>query len=199
MTNFRAQLLICLGLTLVSFAQSENAKPVLSKDPLTAEQIAVYQAFLRSYNNGSDASLNLANKTVPLDLSDLPADSPCLKGIKLENVQAARLNTHLLDASLAVKGRVALVDPEQQRDKVKSNDPHKTMPEGKSAEDAVAAAFASGLLTLSEVVFDKDHHWAVMSFGFYCGRLCGHGGTIVLQKVGQEWKVTARHCDEWIS
>jgi hypothetical protein len=164
----------------------------------------VYRTFLQSYDNGSHTVVNLANKTIGLDLPDtgnpLMSNPPeCLKGIKLEDTQAAASIVHILDESLAVKGRVLLVDPKQQSDKIKANDPSKSMREGKSAEHAVTRAFASGLLTLSEIAFDKDHHWAVLNFSFSCGRLCGHGGTLVLEKTDGEWKITKRECAAWIS
>jgi len=205
MLKLRVLTLATLGITALSFAQSqeEEVRPALSKDPLTAEQIAVYRVFLQSYDNGSKAALNLANKTEPMDLPDTSKDLECLKGIKLENRQEVASVVHMLDVSLAVKGRVVLVDPEQQSSKVKSNDPSKTMREGKSADEAVATAYGSGLLTVSEIAFDKGHHWAVVSFSFYCGRLCGHGSILVLEKVlkktGAEWKLTKRECIAWIS
>jgi hypothetical protein len=200
MLKLRALVVITLGFAAGSLVKSQQAvTPALSKAPLTADQVAVYRTFLQSYNNGSDATLNLANKTEPLNLPDMGKDPECLKGIKLENVQEAASTVHMLDVSLAVKGRVVLVDPKRQSNRIKSNDPGKTMREGKSADDAVANAFASGLLTVSEIAFDKDHHWAVLNFSFKCGMLCGHGATLVLEKTGEEWKLTKRRCIEWIS
>lgn len=66
-------------------------------------------------------------------------------------------------------------------------------------EDAVRAAFDSGLLTLSEIVFDKRHKFAVMDFSFHCGMLRGHGGMVVLQQVGGRWRPTRRRCGAWVS
>jgi hypothetical protein len=92
-----------------------------------------------------------------------------------------------------------LVDAEQQNAQIRKNDPSRTMAGGKPVKDAVSAAFASGLLELSEIAFDKEHHYAVMSFRFVCGGLCGHGATLVLEKVEDKWKPTKRSCHEWIS
>jgi hypothetical protein len=92
-----------------------------------------------------------------------------------------------------------LVDPEQQAAAVKANDPSKTMAEGKAVEEAVNKAYSSGLLTLSEIAFDKKHQVAAMSFSFWCGRLCGHGGIVVFKKTGKHWKMTKKICAEWVS
>ena len=202
MTKFRVILLLILGLTMVSFAQSEEVKPTLSKNPLTAEQIAVYRAFLQFYEHGTDKELNVANTTDWLDVSELRQDSDCSESfgrVEYENAQPGGPSVHTLTPNLAVAGRIVLVDPARQTEKVKQNDPSKTVHEGRSVDHAVSTAFASGLLTLSEIVFDKDHHRAVMSFSFFCGKLCGNGGIVMFKRVGQKWKITKQSCREWIS
>jgi hypothetical protein len=90
-------------------------------------------------------------------------------------------------------------DPAKQSKTVRQNDPSKTMREGKSVDHAVKDAFASGLLTLSEIAFNKDHSKAVMSYSFFCGRLCGNGAVVMLKRVGRKWKVTKQSCGEWVS
>jgi hypothetical protein len=64
--------------------------------------------------------------------------------------------------------------------------------------EAVRDAFATGLLSVSEVAFDKDHLHAVMTFSFVCGRMCGHRETIVFEKKDGEWK-RSKQCRSWIS
>lgn len=73
------------------------------------------------------------------------------------------------------------------------------MRQGTPVKDAVDAAFASGLLTLSEITFDKTHRCAVMNFSLVCGCLCGHGETIILKNVVGKWKRTEWRCGGWIS
>jgi len=73
------------------------------------------------------------------------------------------------------------------------------MREGKSVEDAVRNAFATGLFSMSEIAFDKDHHHAVVSYSFWCGFLCGHGKTVVFEKVNGMWRNTNRNCGGWVS
>jgi hypothetical protein len=36
--------------------------------------------------------------------------------------------------------------------------------------------------SLKEIAFDKDRHYAVVSYSFWCGSLCGHGKTMVFEK-----------------
>jgi len=195
--------LIIIVLSPVRQARSQQeAAPVFSREPLTAEEIAIYRTFLEHYDNGSHAPLHLSNRTEalgepePSDDSDAPS---CIKRLKLVNEKGRAGVVHTLDPSLAIQGRVILVNPDQQAAIVKANDPSRTMHEGKSSEDAVDGAFASGLLTLSEIAFDKRHHVAAMSFSFWCGRLCGHGAVVIFKKIDGRWKISEKTCVEWVS
>jgi hypothetical protein len=202
MTRLAAFLFVIFGLTALSFAQSEDIKPKLSKNPLTAEQLAVYQTFLRFYTNDSDNVLYVADTTEWLDISDVKHDADCSQSfgqMEFDSPKQTDPTIHTLDHNLAVDGHIALVDSAGQSEKVKQNDPSKTMREGKSVDRAVNDAFASGLLTLSEIVFDKDHGKAVMSYSFFCGKLCGNGAVVLLKRVGRKWRVTKQSCGEWVS
>ncbi|HKV92923.1 MAG TPA: hypothetical protein VJW20_10275 [Candidatus Angelobacter sp.] len=198
---------LILALLIASLPQStEDAPPTLSKDPLTADQIAIYRTFLENYAAGP-APLHVANRTdvLPIDesadSSEDVSDDPCLKDLKrlkLVNEKEAGTTMHMLDPSLAIKDRIILVDPNAQRIQVKANDPSKTMREGKTSEEAVNHAFATGLLTMSEIVFDQRHRVALMSFSFWCGRTCGHGAVFLFKKTGKKWKI-AKPCAFGIS
>ncbi|HLY98468.1 MAG TPA: hypothetical protein VKT33_05315 [Candidatus Angelobacter sp.] len=195
--------LLVVSLFMISFAtlaQTEEPKPMVSDDPLTSEQIAVYRAFLQGYNNGSGSTLNLANVTdIWGDPSlDVKQGQGCLKGIHLENIKLAKSTVHRTDA--LASANLIIVDPAKQNEQVRRNDPSTALREGsKTVDDAVKDAFSSGLLTLSEIAFTKDHQWAVMSFSFHCGMLCGHGSVIVLHKNQGVWKITKRNCGGWIA
>lgn len=182
----------------------QETTPTISKKPLSADQIAIYRLFLEKYDQGGERPLHLAKQTEPLDEPTGKEDDEtgalaCLERLKIAPEKDAIGIVHVLDPSLAIPGRVVLVDPEQQAAAVKANDPSKTMAEGKTVEEAVNRAYSSGLLTLSEVAFDKKHHVAAMSFSFWCGRLCGHGGIVVFKKTGEHWKMTNKVCAEWVS
>lgn len=188
--------LVMLGvLFLTAVATAADNKPIISQSPMSADQIAVYQAFLASYANGSkSAHLNLANRTYPLS-EDGRANC---SNMQLDKEIHSEFVIHQFSEDTALSLNITLVDPEKQRKKVKQNDPSRTMQQGKPVDDAVRIAFAAGLLSLSEVAFDKDHEHAVMSFSFVCGSLCGHGETIVLEKKDGKWK-RSKQCSSWIS
>jgi len=202
MTKLAVLVFIILGLTTLSFAQSEEVKPKLSKNPLTSEQVAVYQTFLGFITNGSNKMIHVADTTEWLDISDVKQDTDCTQSfgrMEFDDPKQSDPTVHTLASNLAVAGHIALVDPARQTEKVKQNDPSKTMREGKSVDRAVTDAFASGLFTLSEIVFDKDHRKAVMSYSFFCGKLCGNGAVVMLKRVGGKWKITKQSCGEWVS
>jgi hypothetical protein len=200
----------CLIVTLslvFSTAAQDPPKPQVSKDPLTAEQIAVYRAVLQDYTNGSRSPLNVANRTEPLEKSELFSDKSCVKGLEFESPDNAVAVVHQIDPVAAPSKKFVLVDPDIQQKKIEENDPQKLMKRAiddrekvskRQVDDSVTQAFATGLFTLSEIVFDKQHGRAVLSYSFVCGGLCGHGNTLILKKVGKEWRVS-RRCGGWIS
>ena len=202
MTRLAALFLIFFGFAKHALAQSEDRKPTLGKDRLTAEQVAVYRAFLRFYAKGSDRVLYVANSTDWLDVSDVKEDADCSRSfgqIEFDDSKGSGPTTHRLDSSLAIARHIALVDSASQSEKIRQNDPSKTMREGKPVDRAVSDAFASALLTLSEIVFDKNHHKAVMSFSFSCGKLCANTAIVMLKQVGRHWKITEQSCGEGVS
>jgi hypothetical protein len=198
---------ISIALSLSAATQEDAQKPRLSDDSLTPEQVAVYRAVLKDYTKKSDAKLNLANKTEPLDQSSPMFDKGCFSGIQTDTTQPSGLVVHRIDPTLVLNTRMTLVDPDQQRQTIEENDPQnlvkKAIDDGEKVTDvqldrSVKKAFESGLFTLSEIVFDKEHHRAVVGYSFACGSLCGHGNTLVLKKVGKEWRVT-KPCAGWVS
>lgn len=181
-------------------ATAADRKPALSKIPLSTEQMEVYRAFFNAYTNGSKSiRLNLANRTHPLDLAEQTGPNGCLKGIDFDEAKYPDSAFHKFDAQTALPKNIVLVDPDKQSTTIKENDPNRTMRQGTPVKNAVDAAFASGLLTLSEVAFDKTHRYALTSFSFVCGGLCGHGETIIFQKMDGKWKRTERRCGGWVS
>jgi hypothetical protein len=94
---------------------------------------------------------------------------------------------------------MTLVDPKRQARIVHSNDPSTTIEKGKSVENAVGSAFATGLFSMSEIAFDKEHRIAVVSYTFWCGSLCANGATIVFEKINDVWKSANHDCVRWVS
>jgi hypothetical protein len=182
-------------------AVGRTDKPVLSKTPLTGEQNEIYGVFLDSYLTsnkypGSEKNLiNLSDRTYPFKLSDFGGPETCLKDIELNDLSEVGHTIHLLNGEIS-KGRpVTLID----RDKHKIDDPDKSIRRGDSVEHAVTQGFKSGVLSMSEIIFDTEHRFAVFKYGFYCGPLCGQGGMVVFEKEGEKWKRSKRSCSMWIS
>ncbi|HET9304747.1 MAG TPA: hypothetical protein VFO46_01855 [Candidatus Sulfotelmatobacter sp.] len=180
---------------------SDKAKPVKSTNALSADEIAVYKAVLRTYSGDKGAILNVSDRTFPLDPS-VPTtgfDQPeCLNGVQLDNLPTVLHSYHELPPEVLPSKAMTLVDPRAQAGIVRSYDPSNTMRKGKPAKDAVEAAYANGLLSMSEIAFDKEHHFAAARYSFWCGSLCGHGSTLVFEKVNGEWR-KVRNCGGWVS
>jgi hypothetical protein len=197
---FLAFLVVFIG----SAAAKKESKPVLSKDPLTAEQIAVYRAALENYTQGEDTALHIAIVTEPFGDS-MSGNRSCLGDLGVQSEKATLV--HRLDPAVALSPKMVLVDPDHQNKVVDKNDPgnaiHGAVKKGeplsdKQVEESVKQAFSTGLFTFSEIVFDKDHTHAALWYSFHCGALCGHGNTIVLKKTDGKWSV-AKVCGGWIS
>lgn len=184
---------------LAAAQEAPEAKPVVSGQPLTAEQVAVYKVVLHGWMDKEVSTVNLSVQTVPFPTSGAFDAGDCGKDLELEPVAPEVVHRfRARDLPQLGPDKIVLVDPEQQRREVHENDPGKTVGEGKSIEDAVRNGFAHGLVTLSEIRFDKGHNHAIVSYGFFCGSLCGNGGTVVLEKIDGVWQRKSR-CGEWIS
>lgn len=181
---------------------SRHEKPVKSATPFTADEVAIYRAVLEHWLAHEPTSLNVSAATFPLDatspLSGL-SDCGCLQGINLGNISSPFHSFRDLTSGVLPGKNMRLVDAKRQAGIVHANDPHKTIGTGKTVKDAVRDAFATGLFSMSEIAFDTQHHFALVSYAFWCGSLCGNGATLVFEKIGGEWKRTDRRCGGWIS
>jgi hypothetical protein len=181
---------------------STNKKPVKVKTPLSEEEVAIYAAVLKQYTSKEGGYLNVSVRTYPLDPNSPTSglDGPeCLKGIQLENLSTVSHSFHDLPPEVLSGEEMTLVDPKKQAKVVHSNDPSNTIGKGKSVKGAVEDAFATALFSMSEIAFDKEHHFGVVSYHFWCGSLCGNGSTVVFEKVNGEWRNANRNCGRWIS
>jgi hypothetical protein len=186
------------GFALAQFVpaqQDSPARPAVSEAPLTAEQLAVYHAVLHGWMDDSKHVLNVSVTTDPLtaDAAD------CAKGLDAE--PATPVEVHRFqpqDLPMLGSNKIRFVDPGQQSKEVTANDPEAKIQSGSSISGAVSNGFAHGLVTLSEIQFDKQHRHAVVSYDFTCGRLCGNGGTVLMEKRKGAW-VAVSKCHDWIS
>jgi hypothetical protein len=169
--------------------------------PLDSDEVAIYQAVVQQWNSNDSTTLNVSSKTFSLDtaFSSETAECGCWAGFSAESLLAASHSFHILTENDFPKNGVRLVHSREQRAIVAQNDPDTTIRDGRSVEDAVDNAFANGLFSMSEIVFDKEHRCALVSFAFHCGALCGNGATSVFEKVSGEWKKTDLACGGWVS
>lgn len=202
----RMSLMICAAMGALiltatpALAQSSNdKKPVVSDQPVSAEQLAIYRVVLKRFLSDGSGSLNLSNQTVPFETEGPFAGHDCSKGLAMEPVQPGVVHSFKSD-DLARFGisSLRLVDPDVQGKAVKKNDPGKAIREGVSVDQAVKNGFAHALFRLSEIQFDKNHEHAIISYSFWCGSLCGNGESLVLVKKDGEWSVQSQ-CGGWIS
>lgn len=178
---------------------AQDTQPRVSDQPLTSEQLTVYRFVLGNWMRGELGTVNLSIQTEPLQSDGPFGEGDCAKGVDLEPASPGVVHRfHPQDISQLGSGKIVLVDPDRQRREVADNDPERTMQSGKSIEDAVRNGFAHGLVTLSEIRFSKDHKLALISYGFFCGSLCGNGGTVILEKTEAGWRRKTQ-CGEWIS
>lgn len=202
--HFALPLLLCASWTFCVLAQ-DAPKPEVSKEPLTDEQLAVYRVVIDNYMKGSRGSLNVSDTTYPLDLDGPFSGEDCTAGIQPEQHDARVPVVHTFNSTLS--SSVVLVDSKQQEAKVKQSDPENLIKKAIDGHEpvtddqvkhSVQTAFSVGLFSLSEILFDNGHRHAIVSYSFHCGMLCGNGGTSVLQKTGNKWKVK-KTCSSWVS
>jgi hypothetical protein len=165
---------------------------------LSPDEIGVYRAVLSNAVQRGWKRLNISVTTNPLSANDF-RDCECFQDITLENLPAAFHSSHLLTDAVLPTDHMRLVNGKRQSSLVRFNDPIATIREGKPVNEAVDTSFSTGLFSMSEVAFDKEHRYAVVSYRFWCGLLCGNGATLIFEKVGNEWTSTSRDCGSWMS
>ena len=184
-----------LTLSLVVGQETKESKPKVSDQPLAAEQLAIYRAILAGWVDDGKEPVHLAIQTVPLD-EDI---GDCAKGIALEPGDPKTVHRFRKeDLAQLGSAKIGLVDPEAQEKEVSDNDPGKAIRNGSSIDEAVRNGFNHGLVTLSEIRFEKNHESATVWYGFHCGSLCGNGGTAVIKRKDGVWKRISL-CSMWMS
>jgi len=180
--------LVCLSTLVVCvtcIAQSPQTS-AFSKSPLTQDEIAIYRTFLSSYSTGVDAPINLSNTTsefVPLDmdirgcLKDFPTPMTITEVHHFGNEFSELRNIRLIDTNTH-----AIADPGE------------AIKKGGSVEHSVQEGFEAGVLTISEIHFDQQHHLAAFQYFFRCGSLCGNGATVVFELRDNKWIKSKHFC-----
>jgi len=182
----------CFLLCMASALCQTVPKSSLSSGTLTAEQMSIYKEFFSDYSKDSKPILNISQTTSTFEADDGDLGG-CMKTFTKSNSRAATV--HSFAEGAFADERVRLVDPKTHT----ISDPGEAIAQGQSVDDAVEAGFARGLLTLSEIVFDGSHTHAAFNYSFHCGRLCGHGATVVFQLRGGKWRRSKAYCGSWIN
>ncbi len=172
---------------------------MMSKDPLTPEQIDIYRAVLLEYTKGDPVAMKLASRTEPYRIDSTVSDN-CFRDVpRPANVEHPLV--HRMDPGVALSDRMHLVNAGQQGPTINeeeiSNHGRAGAPLPKAGEPT-AQPIATELFTFSEIIFNKDHTRALVQYEYYCGGMCGDGGSMILQKEGGQWSLRGR-CSYWIS
>jgi hypothetical protein len=192
-----ATLLVGVQLFSPTLAGSRQQAPHESKTPLSADEIAIYRAVLGLHVSAERKATNISRTTFPLDMASFSSDisdSHCLEGIELDNVVSLTQSFHHLRPDVLPSRNMRVVDPAKQAKIINRNDPSKTIRKTGKSGTAVDDAFATGMVSLSEIAFEKEHRYAFVSSEFRCGMLCGNGWAEVYEKLGEEWKFS-RVCE----
>ena len=180
-------------------AQQTEPKPIVSDKPLTADELAAYRVVLGDFMDNSKGRhpVILAIQTAPFYLSDM--DAGCGKNFHMDEGSVGEVHRFRAgDMPALISGKMKvntlrLVDPEAQAKEVAENDPDKAIQNGHKVAEAVENGFAHGMVQLGEIHFDHEHAHAILSVGFSCGRLCGNGTTVILEKKDGRWGFKG-HC-----
>lgn len=157
---------------------------------LTPEQLQVYGDFIESFSKTNFKFLS--NRTFPLDLSSVGKDAACMQGLQLEGADESRSTVHSLDQDVLRGHPIHLIDAQEESAILKRRDADAAAHGGNFAKDASGMTKDPGVLALSEVAFDRSHHFAVLKYVFLCGSHCNSGAILVLEKVGDRWTGTTR-------
>ena len=200
-------LIICAPLLLAA-KRPQPAGAVLSNTPLGSEQTVIYRTFLTSYlsdpANGSDAPLNVVLTTEPFNPGpEIHPDQACLSANSIDNLATPEL--HHLSADALPTDQIKLIDINTSASNEKSRTASAQVTFLKRRPTATPASTSSAtsslpptMLTLSEIVFNKQHTLAAFHYTFACGEECGHGETVVYQRQGDVWKLAKTGCSKWV-
>jgi hypothetical protein len=188
MRRFRTFLVLASG--IASLASYRPLTGPSGEAPLTSEQLQVYGDFIESFSKMNFKFLS--SRTFPLDLSTVGKDAPCLQGLELEGVDETRSTAHSLSLEVLRGHPIQLIGDKQESAILKQRDTDAAARGGESTKDASGMTKDPGVLALSEIAFDKSHHFAVLKYVFLCGSHCNSGAVLVLEKVGARWTGTTR-------
>jgi hypothetical protein len=81
---------------------------------------------------------------------------------------------------------------------VKVSDLRNKKIEGDEFWNTIHDKYGPGYLTVSRPIFNRDFTKAYVRFGYVCGRLCGGGEDIIMERINGKWTIT-QHLGGWTS
>jgi hypothetical protein len=85
-------LTVQLSLSLAVGQEARNSRPIVSDQPLDAEQLVIYRTLLVSWFQGEKAAINLAIQTDSIPAQDDSFDKKCVRGLSLETGAAGKVH-----------------------------------------------------------------------------------------------------------
>lgn len=189
MRGFCKLVVFAIGLAgLVSCRSSADALRVGEGSP-SSERLQVYGDFVELFSKTNFKVLS--DRTFPLDLSGIGKDAPCLRGIELEGTELSTDKmVHSLGPEVLRGHSIRIIGEQEESAILKQRDAGLAAHGADFPKDTSGMTKDPGVLALSEIAFDKSHHFAVLKYVFLCGSHCNSGAVLVLEKVGSRWSAT---------
>jgi hypothetical protein len=193
MRRFKRTTALSFAVFILAWGCWSQDKPVLSRSPLSEEQLNVYRGFLET--SSVLHIKNLANLTVPFGFKGFPEGRPCLRGIELENASESLRTAHTFGSEITKGMELRLIDPLEQAKLSQQQDASSSNQKEKLTKDDQKTNPELNFLVLSEIVFDTRHQFAILKYVFVCGQHCVSGATLVMEKVdGRSTSSSRRPC-----
>jgi hypothetical protein len=188
--------------------QTSHAADVSTR-PLTQDQLAIYEDFLSHYDEEGQISNVLglqpvtvpfnitmpvgtgdwwAKKTIELNRRFIYGPGGCLHNIKLEPASSA---VHRLPPEIMRFGASEFV---MQRMKAAGT----LLPESKRTKGYGPDGWSLTNFTVSEIVFDVTHRYAVLTYSANCNCRGGQGGSILYEHKNGKWRKVMGCADYWV-
>lgn len=191
----RLSSLACTVLLLpgLALAQSDD-RGSTDTQAISATEIAVYDAVLDSWLDKEQTRQNVDIRLKKAPPANGERIAACVGDVRFSADPVDAPETKSLAGTKFRRQGVNLIDGSTW----KPVDPSEAIARGKSVEAAVEEAFASSLISFSQIRFSADGRDALVRFSMVCGSLCGSGTTLRLHKSEAGWEV-AKRCDQWVS
>jgi hypothetical protein len=183
-------LILAVGLASLPSYGSWAHAPERNEPALDSERLQVYGDFIDSFSKMNFKFLS--NRTFPLDLSSVGKDAACLQGLQLEGAEESSKAVHSIGPEVLRGRSIHLIGEKEESAILKQRDADVAAHGADSTRDGSGMTKDPGVLALSEIAFDKSHHFAVLKYVFLCGSHCNSAAILVLEKVGSRWTSTTR-------